>query len=506
MYPVFVIDPYFMEPDPNAFSLGSSRAGLNRIRFLLESLVDLDSSLRQLGSRLLVLKGDPGEVIIQCLKKWEVKRLCFEYDTDPYYQALDIKVKNYASAAGIEVFSPVSHTLFDSAEIIQKNGGRPPLSYQSFLKLAGQPSWASSPLLTTLSWLPPVGDVGTCEISNVPTVKELGYEEIGQDESTPFKGGESEALKRLRESIRDKEWVANFEKPKGDPSAFLKPATTVLSPYLKFGCLSSRYFYQCLTDVYKNMKWHTSPPVSLVGQLLWRDFFYTVGFGTPNFDRMKGNRICKQIPWNDDDELLAAWREARTGYPWIDAIMVQLRKWGWMHHLARHCVACFLTRGDLFIHWEKGRDVFERLLIDSDWAINNGNWLWLSCSSFFYQYNRIYSPISFGKKYDPNGNYIRHFLPILKDMPKEYIYEPWTAPPSIQTKAKCIIGKDYPKPVVCHDSAIKECKRKLAEAYALNKRLDGSVTEEDLKKLRRKLEEDENQESNTSRTRQKLIG
>ncbi|KAJ9692551.1 hypothetical protein PVL29_011548 [Vitis rotundifolia] len=506
VYPVFVIDPYFMEPDPNAFSPGSSRAGLNRIRFLLESLVDLDSSLRQLGSRLLVLKGDPGEVIIRCLKEWEVKRLCFEYDTDPYYQALDIKVKNYASAAGIEVFSPVSHTLFDSADIIQKNGGRPPLSYQSFLKLAGQPSWASSPLSTTLSWLPPVGDVGTCEISNVPTVKELGYEEIGQDELTPFKGGESEALKRLRESIRDKEWVANFEKPKGDPSAFLKPATTVLSPYLKFGCLSSRYFYQCLTDVYKNVKRHTSPPVSLVGQLLWRDFFYTVGFGTPNFDHMKGNRICKQIPWNDDDELLAAWREARTGYPWIDAIMVQLRKWGWMHHLARHCVACFLTRGDLFVHWEKGRDVFERLLIDSDWAINNGNWLWLSCSSFFYQYNRIYSPITFGKKYDPNGNYIRHFLPILKDMPKEYIYEPWTAPPSIQAKAKCIIGKDYPKPVVCHDSAIKECKRKLAEAYALNKRLDGSVTEEDLKKLRRKLEEDENPESNTSRTRQKLIG
>ncbi|KAL5664812.1 hypothetical protein ACJX0J_024920, partial [Zea mays] len=99
-----------------------------------------------------------------------------------------------------------------------------------------------------------------------------------------------------------------------------------------------------------------------------------------------------------------------------------------------------------FIHWEKGRDVFERLLIDSDWAINNGNWLWLSCSSFFYQYHRIYSPITFGKKYDPNGNYIRHFIPVLKDMPREYIYEPWTAPTSIQKKANCIIGKDYPKP------------------------------------------------------------
>ncbi|XP_052183111.1 (6-4)DNA photolyase isoform X2 [Diospyros lotus] len=489
LYPVFVVDPHYMEPDPTAFSAGSGRAGLNRIRFLLESLVDLDCSLRKLGSRLLVLKGEPAEVLIRCLKKWDIKRLCFEHDTEPYYQALDIKVKDYASAAGVEIFSPVSHTLFNPADIIQKNGGRPPLTYQSFVKLAGHPSWASSPLSTTISWLPPVGNVGNSKISNVPTLKELGYEDIIQDESTPFRGGESVALERLRAAINDKEWVAKFEKPKGNPSAFLKPATTVLSPYLKFGCLSSRYFYQCIQEVQKNVKSHTLPPVSLLGQLLWRDFFYTVAYGTPHFDQMEGNRISKQIPWNVDDRLLAAWRDARTGFPWIDAIMVQLHKWGWMHHLARHSVACFLTRGDLFVHWEKGRDIFERLLIDSDWAINNGNWLWLSCSSFFYQYNRIYSPTSFGKKYDPNGDYIRHFLPILKDMPKEYIYEPWTAPLSIQTKANCIIGRDYPKPVVSHDTASKDCKRKLAEAYELNKKLNGSVSEQDLKFLRRKFEE-----------------
>ncbi|XP_039053802.1 (6-4)DNA photolyase isoform X3 [Hibiscus syriacus] len=477
VYPLFVIDPHYMEPDPNAFSPGSTRAGINRIRFLLESLADLDSSLKKLGSRLLVLKGEPGEVLIRCLNEWDVKKLCFEYDTDPYYQALDKKVKNYASAAGIEVFSPVSHTLFNPADIIEKNGGRPPLTYQSFLKLAGEPLWASSPLSVELSSIPPVGDVGSCEILQVPTLKELGYVEEYQDEFTPFRGGESEGLRRLRETLCDKEWVANFEKPKGDPSAYIKPATTVLSPYLKFGCLSSRYFYQCLQDVYKNAKRHSSPPVSLVGQLLWRDFFYTVAFGTPNFDKMKGNKICKQ-----------------------------LRKWGWMHHLARHSVACFLTRGDLFVHWEKGRDVFERLLIDSDWAINNGNWLWLSCSSFFYQYNRIYSPISFGRKYDPNGNYIRHFLPILKDIPKEYIYEPWTAPLSVQTKAKCIIGRDYPKPVVSHETASKECKKKMGEAYAVNQRLNGAVSEEDLRNLRRKFAEgDEEQQPKPRRLRQKLI-
>uniref|UniRef100_A0A2P2JWZ5 DNA photolyase n=1 Tax=Rhizophora mucronata TaxID=61149 RepID=A0A2P2JWZ5_RHIMU len=299
VYPVFVIDPHYMKPDPSAFSPGSTRAGLNRIRFLLESLADLDSSLRRLGSRLLVFNGEPSEVLVRCLKEWEVKKLCFEYDTQPYYQALDNKVKDYALAAGIEVFCPVSHTLFNPADIIHKNGGKPPLSYQSFLKVAGQPSWASSRLVTTVSSIPPVGDVGKCEFSKVPTIKELGYEDIEQDVWSPFRGGESEALKRLQESISDKERVANFEKPKGDPSAFVKPATTVLSPYLKFGCLSSRYFYQCIKDVYENVKKHTSPPVSLVGQLLWRDFFYTVAFGTPNFDRMTDNRICKQVSEKD---------------------------------------------------------------------------------------------------------------------------------------------------------------------------------------------------------------
>ncbi|KAF5175561.1 (6-4)DNA photolyase [Thalictrum thalictroides] len=476
LYPVFVLDPHYLQSDPTAFSPGSSRAGLNRIKFFLESLVDLDSSLQKLGSRLLVFKGEPVEVVIRLLKQWDVKKLCFEFDTEPYYQSLDKRIKDYASSAGIEVYSPVSHTLFNPADIIQKNAGKPPLTYQSFLKLAGTPS---SPLASASSFLPPVGVTGDYEILRVPTVEELGYGDISQEEFTPFKGGESEALKRLKESLIDKEWVASFEKPKGDPSAFLKPATTVLSPYLKI--LASL-------------------------QLLWRDFYYTVAYGTPNFDQMKGNKICKQIPWDDNDELLIAWREARTGYPWIDAIMVQLRQWGWMHHLARHSVACFLTRGDLFVHWEKGRDVFDRLLIDSDWAINNGNWMWLSCSSFFYQYNRIYSPISFGKKYDPSGVYIRHFLPALKDMPKEYIYEPWTAPISVQNKAKCLIGRDYPKPVVDHAFASKDCKRKMGEAYELNRRMNGLVREEDLKGLRRKFEEDQGQSQKSRSLKQKLIG
>ena len=183
----------------------------------------------------------------------------------------------------------------------------------------------------------------------------------------------------------------------------------------------------------------------------------------------EGNPEIRQIPWDDNDDFVQRWRNAQTGYPWIDAIMTQLRQWGWMHHLARHSVACFLTRGDLWCHWEKGRDVFDELLIDGDHFINTGNWQWLSASNFFYQFFRVYSPVSFGQKYDKEGKFVRHFLPILKDMPAKYIYEPWKAPADVQKKANCIIGKDYPEPIVDHKEASQANKDKMKAAYDKHK-------------------------------------
>lgn len=105
------------------------------------------------------------------------------------------------------------------------------------------------------------------------------------------------------------------------------------------------------------MKKNSTPPLSLYGQLLWREFFYTTATNNPCFDKMEGNPVCLQIPWDRNPEALAKWAEGQTGYPWIDAIMTQLRQEGWIHHLARHAVACFLTRGDLWISWEEGMKV-----------------------------------------------------------------------------------------------------------------------------------------------------
>jgi len=271
--------------------------------------------------------------------------------------------------------------------------------------------------------------------------------------------------------------VADFEKPNTAPSS-LEPSTTVSSPYLKFGCLSARLFYARLNEVLSRHPKHSKPPVSLLGQLMWREFYYTAAASEPNFDRMFGNSFCLQIPWQENDAYLEAWTYGRTGYPFIDAIMRQLRQEGWIHHLARHAVACFLTRGDLWISWEEGQKVFEELLLDQDWALNAGNWMWLSASAFFYQYFRVYSPVAFGKKTDPTGAYIRKYVPELAEYPAGIIYEPWKASVAVQREYGCVIGKDYPERIVIHETIHKENLQKMNAAYKVNRAVRTGKDEE----------------------------
>lgn len=265
-------------------------------------------------------------------------------------------------------------------------------------------------------------------------------------------------------------WICDFEKPKTSPNS-LEPSTTVLSPYFKFGCLSSRLFYKKLKEILAKNRHHSKPPVSLIGQMMWREFYYAVAAVTPNFDRMVGNSVCIQVPWDKNKAYLNAWSHGRTGYPFIDAIMRQLRQEGWIHHLARHAVACFLTRGDLWISWEEGQKVFEELLLDADWALNAGNWMWLSASAFFHQFFRVYSPVAFGKKTDPDGEYIKKYCPELRNYPNGIIYEPWKATLKAQKEYGCVIGKDYPHRIVIHEEVYPGNIKRMSAAYKHSKEL-----------------------------------
>uniref|UniRef100_A0A8C2JRX8 Cryptochrome circadian regulator 3a n=1 Tax=Cyprinus carpio TaxID=7962 RepID=A0A8C2JRX8_CYPCA len=455
---VYFLDPWFA---------GSSNLGVHRWRFLLQCLDDLDSNLRKLNSRLFVIRGQPANVFPRLFKEWKISRLTFEYDSEPFGKERDAAIKKLAMEAGVEVIVKISHTLYNLDKITELNGGQPPLTYKRFQTLISRMDPPEMPVETLSNTI-----MGCCvtpvsedhgDKYGVPSLEELGFDIEGLP-SAVWPGGETEALTRIERHLERKAWVANFERPRMNANSLLA-SPTGLSPYLRFGCLSCRLFYFKLTDLYRKVKKNNTPPLSLYGQLLWREFFYTAATTNPRFDKMEGNPICVRIPWDKNPEALAKWAEAKTGFPWIDAIMTQLRQEGWIHHLARHAVACFLTRGDLWISWEEGMKVFEELLLDADWSVNAGSWMWLSCSSFFQQFFHCYCPVGFGRRTDPNGDFIRRYFPILRGFPAKYIYDPWNAPDSVQAAAKCIIGVHYPKPMVNHAEASRLNIERMKQIY-----------------------------------------
>ena len=465
MIPLYILDTEYLD---------SRRVNANRVGFLLDSLKCLDEDLRSKGSRLFVAKGKPLDIMQSFIKEFQIQRLTFERDTEPYNRKIDEELLKTSASHQVDVSSFSGHTLFDPDYLLELNGGKAPLTMRDFYKIM---SLANDPveIYDTPQQLPPpppveINNFDQIQIFNrVPTLSELsefGYND--SDKTTWFKSGEKEGLKRMEDFLSQKQRVITFEKPKTNPTS-LEPDTTALSPYLTNGNISVRLFYSKLKQItLEHNDVIAKSPVSLEGQLYWRELSYLIGYTTPNFNKMIDNPICMQIPWRDGEDakaLLDKWETGQTGYPAVDAAMNQLRSDGWIHHLARHLLACFLTRGDLWVHWEMGRDVFEKNLIDHDWSVNNFQWHWLSCSAFFHQYFRVYGPTSFFKKTDPTGAYIRKHVPQLATFPDEYIYNPWEAPKSVQEASSCIIGKDYPKPIVDHKTASKDNMRKMKLAY-----------------------------------------
>lgn len=505
VYPVYVLDgDCFQVRQCNAL----------RANFLVQCLADLDRSLRAAGSRLYVVRGDPVDALPLLWDKWNVSRMTFEADqsTEPYAEKRDRMVLAAAKKAGVSVDVFSQEMLFDCERYEALAGGacNLPETYSSFEKLFGRLGKVPKPVPVVTAADFPItsidadGGGGEDEHAGemLPPKKatDLPWPRMPRDEVSPVwaaadcvaltpaaEGGESAARARLARATRDASWVAGYDKPKTSP-ATMSPTTTVLSPYMSIGCLSPREVWHAIDNAVEGakkagVKLVTSPPVSLHGQVMWREFNTLMGRKANDnmpgsWGRMEDNILCRNIPWERNCEVIEAWKLGRTGYPWIDACMAQLRQEGWIHHLSRHAVACFLTRGDLWQHWEEGAKHFEEHLLDADYSLNNFNWLWLSCSGFFYQYFRCYSPVSFQKKNDPEGLYIRKYIPALERMPAKYIYEPWLAPKSVQQMAGCVIGSDYPEPIVDHQVMSKLNMGKMAEAYKAyqgnNKRVSAS--------------------------------
>lgn len=470
-YPIFIFD---------GETAGITKeSSYNRVRFFLESLKDLDRQLRAKKGKLHFIKGDPVKVFEAIHNIVPLELVSFEQDPEPMWESRDSKAKAYFDQHTIKWTEEISHTLWNPLDIIKANGGVPPLTYEMFLHILSvvgdpprpveDPEWEG----VKFGFLPlNIGNDVTVYHS-IPTPEQLGYLQTRSSDQqiNRWIGGEQTALIKLQDRLKVEEraFLDGIYLPNQARPNLLGPSSSQ-SAALSFGCLSIRKFYWAVHDMFNKIYLgHTQLNQSITGQFIWREFFYTMSIKNPYYGEMERNPLCLNLPWTKNREDLAKkWENGLTGYPFIDAVMRQLHQEGWVHHVARNAVACFLTRGDLWISWEVGLRLFLRLLLDADWSLCAGNWMWVSSSAFeqLLDCSSCVCPVNYGRRLDPQGEYIRRYIPELRNYPIEYLYEPWKAPLKVQEMAGCYIGQEYPERIVDH-AVVSEKNRKMMENIRL---------------------------------------
>lgn len=449
---VFIVDPWFASAD--------SRFEMNRWKFLLECLHDLDEQLRSLDTRLYVVQGQTTVVLDKLIREWNVSSLTYQVSPEPFGRMEEVSVDELARILKVPVQKYHSHVLYDPEEVLKVNNAKPLVNFKAFKSILPKIGAPNPPLPPpTLNSIITEDDtlIGSTQY-RIPTLEDLGFPRT-KLYTNSWIGGERQALSRLPHYCAIRE--TPFE---GVDMLFDKSS---LSPYVRFGCLSVRYFWRYVKNLADHDRRKSNLMKEVTGKLLQRELFLISASQVPNFDCAFHNPICLPIPWNEDRRLFRKWLYGQTGYPWIDAAMRQMHREGWMHNVLRESVATFLTRGDLWINWVHGKDTFEKYMLDFEPSLSCGCWMRSASCAFVSGRIEHYSPITYGQKIDPEGLYIREYVPELKDYPSEYIHSPWLAPVDVQRQSSCIVGIDYPHPIVDHDAASELCKEKLKEVVCM---------------------------------------
>jgi len=225
-----------------------------------------------------------------------------------------------------------------------------------------------------------------------------------------------------------------------------KTGTSRLSPHLAFGEISPREIWQ---------KCHETPTQrdKYLAEIGWREFSYVLLFHNPKLASKNFKADFDNFEWEENTDALKAWQKGMTGYPFVDAGMRQLWQTGWQHNRVRMVTASFLIK-HLLIDWREGEKWFHDTLVDADPASNAASWQWVAGSGADASpYFRIFNPFTQGEKFDPEGDYVREFIPELAKLPKKYIHRPWEAPQNILDYANVKLGETYPKPIIDHKFA-----------------------------------------------------
>jgi deoxyribodipyrimidine photo-lyase len=266
----------------------------------------------------------------------------------------------------------------------------------------------------------------------------------------PFLPGEDEAQRRL-DAFVDPGDQPVYRYSDGR-NRLDQDGTSRLSPYLRFGMVSAR---QAVVSALSAVEAAPDPQAregaeTWLSELIWREFYVHILYHFPHVRGSSFRPEYDQITWENDEGAFAAWCDGRTGYPVVDAAGRQLGQTGWMHNRARMIVASFLVK-DLLVDWRWGERFFMQHLMDGDPAANNGGWQWTAgTGTDAAPYFRIFNPVLQGKRHDPEGTFVRRWLPELARVPHRYIHAPWEMPDDVQREAGCVVGQDYPLPIIDH--------------------------------------------------------
>jgi deoxyribodipyrimidine photo-lyase len=400
--------------------LGSRFAAPNRVAFMREALLDLDELLRRAGGRLLLRRGDPVAEALAVAHEGGAGEIHVSTDHSAYATAREARLAATCEAEGIGFRRHPGVTIVPPGAVTPAGGDHFKVFTPYHRAWSDLPRRRPAPAPRRLAV--PAGVAA----GRVPPLEKLtgGSPSPGRAE-----GGERKGRRLMRDFLARglREYGERHDDLPGD-------ATSRLSAHLRFGCVSP-------LELMREARERRGGE-AFVRQLCWRDFHHQVLAATPSLPRR--DYRPRRDRWSRSERALDGWREGRTGYPLVDAAMRQLAAEGFMHNRARMTVASFLTK-DLYIDWRAGAWHFWDLLSDGDVANNAGNWQWMAGTGNDTRPNRVLNPLRQAERFDPDGIYVRRYLPELEQVRGKAIFRPWLM--------EGFDRLDYPPPIVDHDEA-----------------------------------------------------
>lgn len=421
--------------NPEQFKMGTKNHA-----YFFTALAHFAKSAKGQGYPLHFMYGMPLESfreLKRCYPHWH--KIYFNEDRSGYGAERDRLVRDYFNSTGIEVVSTQDSHLH-GPDVVKKNDGTYYKVFTPYYHKWRQLSKKSFEKLGKYA-----GQIVDDTVKFVEGHKQMRLlvNELTDDFSQQV--GEKQAEKCLNDFVFNR--LHDYERLRDSPAL---NGTSRLSPYLRTGELSIRKVWQAVAAMEESDGQQT-----FMKELAWRDFYYMIYSHNPQQRTRELQEKYQQLPWRHDSDLVDLWEQGRTGYPIIDAAMKQLNQTGWMHNRLRMLVASFLTK-DLLIDWRLGEAYFAEQLIDYDPASNIGGWQWAASTGMdAAPYFRVFNPTSQSKKFDPEGTFIRTYLPILEAVPNEWIHAPHLMPIELQMELGVRIGEDYPTPIVDHQEARK---------------------------------------------------